>query len=69
MDTKSILTEALSLRPAERLQLIEWLTQSLSKPDEKINQIWSEEAEKRFDALKSGKVNTIPLSEIIQRYK
>ena len=39
MDTKSILTEALHLRPTEKLQLIEWLTQSLNKPDEKIEQI------------------------------
>jgi putative addiction module component (TIGR02574 family) len=69
MDTKSILTEALHLRPAERLQLIELLTKSLNKPDEKIEQIWAEESEKRYKALKTGKVKTIPLSEIVLRYK
>lgn len=69
MDTKSILTEALHLRPAERLQLIEWLTQSLNKPDEKIEQIWAEESEKRYKALTARKVKTIPLNEIVQRYK
>lgn len=69
MDTKSILTEALHLRPAERLQLIEWLTQSLNKPDEKIEQIWAVESEKRYKALTARKVKTIPLNEIVQRYK
>lgn len=69
MDTKSILTEALHLRPAERLQLIEWLTQSLNKPDEKIEQIWAEESEKRYKTLTERKVKTIPLNEIVQRYK
>jgi putative addiction module component (TIGR02574 family) len=69
MDSKTLLKEALQLRPAERLQLIEWLTQSLDKPDEKIEQIWAEESEKRYQALKEGKVKTIPLDEIIQRYK
>lgn len=69
MDTKSILTEALHLRPAERLQLIEWLTQSLNKPDEKIEQIWAEESEKRYKALTARKVKTIPLNEIVQQYK
>ncbi len=69
MDSKIILKEALQLRPAERLQLIEWLTRSLDKPDDKIDQIWAEEAEKRYQALKDGKVKTIPLDEIIQRYK
>jgi putative addiction module component (TIGR02574 family) len=69
MDTKSILTEALHLRPAERLQLIELLTKSLNKPDEKIEKIWAEESEKRYKALKTGKVKTILLSEIVLQYK
>jgi len=67
MDTESILTDALHLRPAERLQLIELLTKSLNKPDEIIEQIWAEESEKRYKALKAGKVKTIPLSEIVLR--
>ncbi len=69
MDSKSILKEALQLRPAERLQMIEILTKSLSKPDEKIEQIWQEESEKRYTALKDGKVKTFTINEIIQRYK
>ena len=69
MDSKTLYEEALHLKPVERLQLIEWLAQSLDKPDEKIEQIWAEESEKRFNALKEGKVRTIPLNEIIQRYK
>ena len=69
MDTKSILTGALHLRSAERLQLVELLTKSLNKPDEKIEKIWAEESEKRYKALKTGKVKTIPFSEIVLRYK
>ena len=69
MDSKKLLEEALQLRPVERLQLIEWIVQSLDKPDEKIEQIWAEESERRYKALKEGKVKTIPLNEIIQRYK
>ncbi|MBN2542949.1 addiction module protein [bacterium] len=69
MDSKTILKNALNLRPAERLRLIEWLSQSLDKPDEKIDKIWAKEAEKRYQALKKGKVKTIPLDDIIKRYK
>lgn len=69
MDSKSIFKEALLLRPAERLQLIEWLAESLTKPNEEIDRIWSEEVEKRYEALINGKVKTIPLDDIIQRYK
>ena len=69
MEPESILNEALNLRPAERLQLVELLTRSLSKPDERIEQIWAEEVEKRYQALKEGKVKTIPFNDIIRRYK
>jgi putative addiction module component (TIGR02574 family) len=69
MDTKSIFNDALRLRPAERLQLIEMLTRSLNKPDEKIEMIWAEESEKRYKALEAGKLKTIAIKEIVERYK
>ncbi|HCY77253.1 MAG TPA: addiction module protein [Ignavibacteriales bacterium] len=69
MDTKSVFKDALQLRPAERLQLIEMLSRSLNQPDENIEKIWAEEAEKRYRALKEGKVKTIAINEIIERYK
>jgi len=65
MDTKSILTEALQLRPAERLQLIEWLIQSLNKPDEKIEQIWAVESEKRYSAVLLEVISLIEDSKFI----
>ncbi len=69
MDSRTLFKEALNLRPADRLQLIEWLAESLDQPDERIERIWAEEAEKRYQALRAGKVKTIPLDDIIQRYK
>ncbi len=69
MDIKELLKQALQLKPAQRLQLIELLTESLNKPDERIERIWNEEAEKRYEALKKGRIKTILLNEIIQKYK
>ena len=69
MDTKSVLKDALLLRPAERLQLIEMLARSLNKPDENIEKIWAEESEKRYIVLKQGKMRTVALKEIVERYK
>jgi putative addiction module component (TIGR02574 family) len=48
---------------------MEWLAQSLDKPDEKIEEIWAEESEKRYEALKADRVKTIPLDEIVKKYK
>jgi putative addiction module component (TIGR02574 family) len=69
MDTKTILEGAMRLRPSERLQLIEMLARSLSKPDEDVEKIWAEESEKRYKALQEGKLKTVPLKEVIERYK
>ncbi|NOX45632.1 MAG: addiction module protein [Chlorobi bacterium] len=69
MNSKSLFKEALNLRPVERLQLMEWIAQSLDRPDEKIDSVWTEESEKRAKALYAGKVNTFSLNEIIERYK
>lgn len=69
MNSKTLFKEALNLRPADRLQLMEWLAQSLDKPDDKIEQVWAVESTKRAQALYDGKVKTISLSEIIERYK
>lgn len=68
MDCKQILREALKLKPAERLQLIECLALSLDAPEENIDTIWQQEAEKRFQALKEGKVKTIPWDNIIRNF-
>lgn len=69
MDTKSIFEDALRLRPAERLKLIEILSRSLNNPDEKNEKIWEVESEKRYRALEEGRVKSITLKEIIERYK
>ena len=69
MNTKSVFEDALQLRPAERLQLIEMLSRSLNKPDENIEKIWAEEAEKRYKALEEGRIKTIAVKDIIERYK
>ena len=45
------------------------LTESLSKANKNIEKIWAEESEKRYEALKVGKVKTILLNEIVKRHK
>lgn len=69
MNTKSIFEEALQLRPAERLLLIELLSKSLNEPNEKTEKIWSEESGKRYRALEENRVKTYSINEIIERYK
>lgn len=67
MDSKSIIKDVLNLSPAEKLYIIEILSQSLSEPDEKIDQYWKEEAEQRYEAYLNGKIKSIPYDDILKK--
>lgn len=67
METKNIIQSALSLSPAERLFIIEALSQSLSEPNSDVEKLWKEEIEQRYNALRSGKIKTIPYEEILKK--
>jgi putative addiction module component (TIGR02574 family) len=58
---EKIAQEALLLTPAQRAELAELLVESLESaiPDE-IQRLWIEEASRRLEDVRSGKVRTIP---------
>lgn len=64
MGCKELLTEALSLKPEERFLLVEGLLKSLDQPDARLDDIWAEEAEKRLQAYREGRLQGIPMEEI-----
>ncbi|MCP5106832.1 MAG: addiction module protein, partial [bacterium] len=55
---KSILDQAIKMRPADKFVIIEGLLNSLDEPDKTIDEIWAIEAEKRLKAYKEGKIKT-----------
>jgi putative addiction module component (TIGR02574 family) len=59
MGKNEILEQALHLKADDRFLLIEELLKSLDKPDENINKIWEEEANRRVDLHKDGKLETV----------
>ena len=65
----NIYKKSLKLRPADRLRLMAMIAKSLDQPNEKIDQIWANEAENRYVALTKGEVRTIAIDDIITRYK
>lgn len=64
MGSKEILEEALQLKPQERYLVIESLLKSLDKPDEAIDEVWAEEAQKRLQDYRQHKTETIPFEQI-----
>jgi putative addiction module component (TIGR02574 family) len=66
---KTLLENALKLRPIERAQLVEGIMTSLEKPDSEIDSIWEEEAIKRYEAFKEKRINAKDLEEVMKRYE
>ncbi len=64
-----ILEEALTLKPAEKAELIDRLLSSLDKADAEIDELWAKEAENRIDAYERGEIKAIALEKVLERYK
>ena len=59
--------KAVSLRPVEKLRLIEAILFSLDKIDPEIEQNWVNEAEARYEAYKKGEIPALDWDEIKKR--
>ncbi len=68
-DPNQVLREALTLKPAQRAELIDKLLSSLDKPDKDIDELWAKEAESRIDAYEQGKIKAAALDEVLEKYK
>ncbi|MBM4328528.1 MAG: addiction module protein [Deltaproteobacteria bacterium] len=68
-DPHEVLKEALTLRPAEKAELIDKLLLSLDKPDSDIDELWAKEAESRVDAYERGKIKAVALEKALDKYK
>jgi putative addiction module component (TIGR02574 family) len=62
-----VLEEALSLPPKERAELAERLLSSLDSPSQqRIDQLWAQEAESRVDAFERGQIKSVPAPEVFE---
>ncbi len=66
MRTKELLDEATKLKPQERFALVESLIKSLDEPDTNLDEIWADEAEKRLNAYRDGRLDSISMEEIFK---
>jgi putative addiction module component (TIGR02574 family) len=66
---KEILKGALSLKPAQRAELIDKLLSSLDKADKEIDELWTKEVENRIDAYERGEIKAVTLEKVLGKYK
>lgn len=66
MGTAELVEQALKLKASDRYLLLEMLHQSLDKPDPEIDRIWIEEAERRLQAYREGRLEVVPMEEVFK---
>ena len=67
---EEILRAALLLSPSERAMLADHLLASLDAPNQKeIDEAWAEEAERRMQEIRDGKVQTIDGEQVMQELR
>lgn len=69
-DFKDIAAEALELPLTARAELASQLLESLDGLTEAENeQLWAEEAERRYAAYKAGEIKAVPADEVFARLR
>ena len=62
---KSLIDNVLKLSPPDRMRLLNLIYLSLEKPDETIDNIWYDEAERRLTEFECGRVKGIPAKDVL----
>ncbi len=52
----------------EKIELVDSILMQLDKPDPEIDRIWADEARKRWQAYKSGKIETVSYDQVMKKY-
>jgi putative addiction module component (TIGR02574 family) len=68
MTVKRVYKSVQSLRPTEKAQLVEMILTDLDQPDKEIEKAWVEEANRRWDELRSGKVKPLTYQDVMGKY-
>lgn len=65
----SIIHEALQLKASERAAVAEQMLLSLDMPSPEVDAAWAREADTRVEAYDRGEIDSIPVEEVLAKYK
>lgn len=61
--------EIRSLTDIEKLQIVDRILTDLDRPDPAIDRIWAEEARKRWDAYKQGRIPSVSYQDVMDKHR
>ncbi len=67
MDSKEIIEQAESLPLEERAYVVDSLLKTLNHPDPEVDRRWAEEASRRLEELRSGRVRPVPGEQVLAK--
>jgi len=68
-NAQQILQEVLTLPLKDRATLVNDILASLDQPDEQIDRLWRKEIDDRIAAYRAGNIRTVPLEEVLSKYR
>jgi putative addiction module component (TIGR02574 family) len=67
--TDKLAAEIHGLPDAEKLRLLDTILADLDKPDPEIDQVWAEEARKRWAAYKAGRAKAVSYESVMAKHR
>jgi putative addiction module component (TIGR02574 family) len=66
---EALSAQVAQLPPAERMEVVEHILDSLDQPDASLDALWAKEADDRLAAYRRGEVKALALSDVIAKYQ
>jgi len=66
---QEILEQINSMPVSEKLKIIDSILEQLDKPDPEIDNVWKNEAKKRWNAYKEGSIDTVSYNDVMGKYR
>jgi len=53
----------------EKIYLVDSILMQLDRPDPEIDRLWADEARKRWQAYKAGRLDTVSYEQVMSKYR
>jgi putative addiction module component (TIGR02574 family) len=64
-----MIEQLITLPDLDRLQIVDYLLESLDIPNQEIERLWVAEAQDRYAAYTRGELKAIPMEDVFGKYK
>ena len=66
---KELAKKIKTLPDIEKIELVDSILMQLDRPDPAIDRVWADEARKRWQAYKAGKLKTVSYRQVMEKYR